>query len=53
MNIVLPSSNKSRISSTGRCTGRHCCPRRAVVHIGALVGKVTSLPTSVALPFTL
>jgi hypothetical protein len=53
MNIVLPGSNWNRISSTGRCRGGHSCLRRAVVRIGALVGNVTSLPTSIALLFTL
>jgi hypothetical protein len=52
-NIVLPSRNKYRISSTGRRKGGHSCLRRAVAQIGALVGKVTFLPTSIALPFTL
>jgi hypothetical protein len=53
VNIVLPSSNRNRISSTGRRRGGHSYLRRAVAWIGALVGKVASLPTSVALPFTL
>jgi hypothetical protein len=53
MNIVLPSSNRNRISSMGRHRGGHSYLRRVVAWIGALVGKVTSLPTSVALPFTL
>jgi hypothetical protein len=37
----------------GRRRGGHSCLRRVVAWIGALVGKVTSLPTSIALPFTL
>jgi hypothetical protein len=52
-NIVLPNSNRNIISSTGRCRGGHSYLRRVVVQIGALVGKVTSLSTSIALPFTL
>jgi hypothetical protein len=52
-NIVLSSSNRDRISPTGRRRGGHDCLRRAVAWIGALVGKVTFLPTSVAPPFTL
>jgi hypothetical protein len=53
VNIVLPSNNWNRISSTIRCRGGHSYLRRAVAHIGALVGKVTSLSTSIALLFTL
>jgi hypothetical protein len=53
VNIVLPSINRNIISSSGRRRGGHNCLRRAVVRIGSLVGKVTSLPTSVALSFTL
>jgi hypothetical protein len=53
MNIVLLGSNRNRISSTSRRRGGHSCLRRVGVWIGALVGKVTSLPTSIALPFTL
>jgi hypothetical protein len=30
VNIVLPSSNWNRISSTGRHRGGHSCPRRVV-----------------------
>jgi hypothetical protein len=52
-NIVLPSSNRNIISSTGRRRGGYNCLRRVVARIGALVGKVTFLPTSVELPFTL
>jgi hypothetical protein len=52
-NIVLSSSNRNRISPTGRRRGGHSYLRRVVAQIGALVGKVTFLPTSVALPFTL
>jgi hypothetical protein len=53
MNIVLPSSNKNRISPIGRRRGGHGCLKRAVALAGALVGKVTFLPTSEAPPFTL
>jgi hypothetical protein len=53
MNIVLLGSNWNRISSMGRCRGGHSCLGRAVVWIGALIGKVTSLPTSIAVSFTL
>jgi hypothetical protein len=53
MNIVLPSSNRNRISSTGRGRGGQSYLRRVVGWIGALVGKVTSLPTGIALPFIL
>jgi hypothetical protein len=52
-NIVLRSSNKNKISPTGRHRGGHGCLRRAVALAGALVGKVTFLPTSEAPPFTL
>jgi hypothetical protein len=52
-NIVLSSSNRNRISPTGRCRGGHGCLRRAVALAGALVGKVTFVPTSEAPPFTL
>jgi hypothetical protein len=51
-NIVLLGSNRNIISSTGRHWGGHSYMRRAGARIGALVGK-TSLPTSIALPFTL
>jgi hypothetical protein len=53
MNIVLSSSNRNRISPTGRRRGGHDCLRRAVALTGALVGKVTFLPTSEAPLFTL
>jgi hypothetical protein len=53
MNIVLFSSNRNGISPTSRRGGGHSCLRRADARIGALVGKVTFLPTSVALLFTL
>jgi hypothetical protein len=53
VNILLPSSNRNRISPLGRCRGGHGCLRRAVALAGALVGKVTFLPTSEAPPFTL
>jgi hypothetical protein len=52
-NIVLLGSNRNIISSTGRRRGEHSCLRRTAVWIGALVGKVTSLPISIALSFTL
>jgi hypothetical protein len=52
-NIILLGSNRNRISSTGRRRGGHNYLRRAGAWIGALVGKVTSLPTSIALSFTL
>jgi hypothetical protein len=51
--IVLPSSNRNRTSPMGRCWGGHGYLRRAVALAGALVGKVTFLPTSEAPPFTL
>jgi hypothetical protein len=51
--IVLLGSNRNIFGSTSRCRGRYNCLRRAGVWIGALVGKVTSLLTSIALPFTL
>jgi hypothetical protein len=50
-NIVLPSSNRNRICPTGRCRGGCSCWRRADVRVGALVGKVTFLPTREAPPF--
>jgi hypothetical protein len=53
VNIVLLGSNRNKNSSTGRRRGGHSCLRRAGAWIGALVGKVTSLPTSIALLFTL
>jgi hypothetical protein len=53
MDIVLPSSNRNIISSTGRRRGGHSCLRRAVAWIGALVGKVAFLSASVASLFTL
>jgi hypothetical protein len=52
-NIVLLGSYKNRISSMGRRGGGHSCLRRVGAWIGALVGKVTTLPTSIALPFTM
>jgi hypothetical protein len=42
--IVLPSSNRNRISSMGRHRGGHNCLRRAVALIGALVGKIAFSP---------
>jgi hypothetical protein len=53
VNIVLLGSNRNRISSTGRLMGGHNYLMRAGDRIRALVGKVTLLPTSIALPFTL
>jgi hypothetical protein len=53
VNIVLPSSNRNRVSLTDWCRDGHCYLKRAVALAGALVGKVTFLPTSEALPFTL
>jgi hypothetical protein len=53
VNIVLSRSNRGRISPMGRRRGGHDCLRRVVAWIGALVGKVTFLPTSVAPLFTL
>jgi hypothetical protein len=53
MSIVLLGSTRNKIGSTGRCRGGYSCLRRAGVWIGALVGKVTSLPTSIALLFIL
>jgi hypothetical protein len=52
-NIVMSSSNRNKISPTGRRRGGHNCLRRVVARIGALVGKVTFLPTRVAPPFIL
>jgi hypothetical protein len=49
--IVL--SNRNKVGSIGRCRGRYRCLRRVGTWIEALVGKVTSLPTSIALLFTL
>jgi hypothetical protein len=51
--IDLLGSNRNKISSTGRRRGGNNCLRRAGVQIGALVGKVTSLPICIALPFSL
>jgi hypothetical protein len=53
MNIVLSRSNKNIISSTGRRKAGHSYLRRELAGIGALVGKVTFLPTGIALLFTL
>jgi hypothetical protein len=52
-NIVLPSSDMNRIRPMGRCRGGHSCLRRVAAWVRALVGKVTFLPTSEALPFPL
>jgi hypothetical protein len=53
MSIILLSSNRNSVDSMGRRKGRHSCLRRAGVQIGALVGIMTSLSTSIALSFTL
>jgi hypothetical protein len=53
VNIVLPSSDRNRIHPTGRCRGGHSCLRRVAARVGALVGKVTFLPTREAPPFSL
>jgi hypothetical protein len=53
VDIVLPSSNRNRISPTSRCGGGHGFLRSVVALVGALVGKVTFLPTSEAPPFSL
>jgi hypothetical protein len=53
VDIVLSSSNRNQISPTGRCRGGHSCLRRVVALAGALVGKVTFLPTSESPLFTL
>jgi hypothetical protein len=53
VNIVLPSSNRNRIHPTGRCKGGNSCRRRAAAWVGALICKVTFLPSSKALPFPL
>jgi hypothetical protein len=53
MNIVLSRSNKNIISSTGRHKAGHSYLRKELAGIGALVGKVTFLPTGIALLFTL
>jgi hypothetical protein len=51
--IVLPGSNRNKVGSTGR--GRRSCsnPIRALARIGASIGKMTFLSTSIALPFSL
>jgi hypothetical protein len=48
MSIVLPSSNRNRVDSTGR--GRCSCSEliRALAWIGASIGKMTFLSTSIA-----
>jgi hypothetical protein len=53
MSIILLGSNRNRVGSTGKHRGRHSYLRRVGAWIGALVGIVTSLSTSIALPFTL
>jgi hypothetical protein len=50
--IVLLSSNRNRVGSTGRCRCRCSCLTRASTWIGALVGIVTSFYISIALPFS-
>jgi hypothetical protein len=53
MSIVLLGSNRNKVGSTsgGRCSSSSLIGTGA--WIGASVGIVTSLPTSIALPFTL
>jgi hypothetical protein len=53
MSIVLPSSNRNKVGSTGR--GRCSCSGmiRARAWIGAPIGKMTFLSTSIELPFSL
>jgi hypothetical protein len=53
MSIILLGNNRNRVGSTGRLRSRDSCLRRAGTRIGALVGIVTSLSTSIALPFSL
>jgi hypothetical protein len=53
MDVVLLCSNGYRIRSMCRRRGGHSCLRRAGAWIRALVGKVTSLPISIALSFNL
>jgi hypothetical protein len=53
VNIVLSSRNRYRISPIGRRRGGHGYQRRVAALTGALVGKVTFLPISVAPPFAL
>jgi hypothetical protein len=53
VNIVLPSSNRNRITPTGRRRCGYGCLKRAVALTGALVGYVTFLPTRLAPPFML
>jgi hypothetical protein len=53
MDIVLSSSYRNRISPKGRRRGGHGYLGRPVKLAGALVGKLTFLPTSEAPPFTL
>jgi hypothetical protein len=48
--IVLLSGNMNRIISTGR--GRCRLLKRASAWFGALVGKMTFLTTTIALPFS-
>jgi hypothetical protein len=49
MSIVLPSSNRNRVGSTGR--GRCSYSGLIQAEIGAPIGKMTFLSTSIALPF--
>jgi hypothetical protein len=50
--IVLLSSNRNRVRSTGRCRCRCSYLRRAGAQIGVLVGIVTSFSISIALLFS-
>jgi hypothetical protein len=50
--IVLLGSNRNRVGSTGRCRCRCSCLGMSV-QVGALVGKMTLLATSIALSFRL
>jgi hypothetical protein len=52
ISIVLLSSNRNRVSSTGRYRYMCSCLRRAGARIGALVCIVTSFSTSIALSFS-
>jgi hypothetical protein len=51
--IVLPSSNRNRVGSTGRGRCSYNGLIRARAWIGASIGKMTFLSTNIALPFSL
>jgi hypothetical protein len=53
MSIVLPSSKRNRIDSTGRGNYRCSYLRRASMQIGTLVSKMTFLARDIALLFKL